>query len=113
MRSLTIGGDSRPADPGSLGLVANDFDFSVDQRPGAIDVRVHGDLDMNGVFRLEPALDALGDDLGATQVCIDLRPATFIDSSGMSLLVDAYERLVDRGAQVSIIPGSPDVMRPF
>jgi anti-sigma B factor antagonist len=93
--------------------VTTDFDFSVEQRPGEIDVRVHGDLDMNGVFRLEPALDALGDDLDETHVRIDLRPATFIDSSGMGLLVNAYERLAQHGAEVSFIPGSPEVMRPF
>jgi anti-sigma B factor antagonist len=93
--------------------VAERFDFSVDRRPGAIDVRVSGDLDMAGVFRLEPALDELGEDLDAVDVSIDLRPATFIDSSGMGLLLNAHDRLTQRGARTRFIRGAPEVMRPF
>jgi anti-sigma B factor antagonist len=94
-------------------MAGNPLQLSVRHGDGAIDVVVSGDLDMAGVFKLEPVLDELGPELVDTEVVIDLRPTTFIDSSGIGLLVSANERLNERGARVRLLPGTSEVMRPF
>jgi anti-anti-sigma factor len=53
-------------------------------------VHVAGDLDMDGVLRLEPALNeafARGD---VAQVTLDLTDLSLIDSMAMALIIEAY-----------------------
>jgi anti-sigma B factor antagonist len=57
---------------------------------GALRIAVRGDLDLNTVDALRPALEAAcGSRAGVT---LDLRAVEFIDSAGLALLVDARKR---------------------
>jgi anti-sigma B factor antagonist len=89
--------------------------FSVDtEREGpATAVRLRGELDMAGTFLLEPRLDDIVADPPAGGVVFDLRDLSFIDSTGLSVLVGAYERLSGASVPTRFVRGSDDVQRIF
>ncbi|MGI8801297.1 MAG: STAS domain-containing protein [Solirubrobacteraceae bacterium] len=63
-----------------------------------------GELDLAGV----PALDAAllnAERAHVREVVLDLRGVTFIDSSGIRCVLDAYHRCRRRGADLRILPG--------
>jgi anti-anti-sigma factor len=77
-------------------------------------VALHGELDMAGTFLLEPRLD----DLVAARpppdaVVFDLRGLTFVDSTGLAILVDGHRRLEEAGVDTRFLRGSDDVQRVF
>jgi anti-anti-sigma factor len=65
-----------------------DFDLTVtrDARGGSR-IALHGELDLGSAPRLEQALAEAGDD-----VLLDLRGLTFMDSTGVRVLLEAAER---------------------
>lgn len=89
--------------------------FSVDtERDGrATAVRLHGELDMAGTFVLEPRLDELVADPPDGGVVFDLRELRFVDSTGLSVLIGAHERLNGAGVPTRFVRGSDDVQRIF
>ena len=89
------------------------FGFELSERPGGIDVRLRGELDMGAVFRLEPALDDLAARSCNGEVVFDLRRLTFIDSSGLGVLVAADQRLRNEGGETRFVRGPDQVMRVF
>jgi anti-anti-sigma factor len=90
-------------------------DFSYDeQRCGEVaELALSGELDMQATFRLEPALDRLLEAGDVREVVLDLRDVRFVDSSGLGLLMDTYDR--SRGAEtdIAIVRGRPEVQRVF
>lgn len=79
----------------------------------AVVVRPHGEIDLRNAGTLQDAVDrALA--TGAHEIVVDLASCTFIDSSGLALLVglsDALKDDADRRLQVR--PGPPQVQRVF
>ena len=67
-----------------------------------------GELDIAGVPGLEAAI-AAAHDAGARQIVLDLSQVTFVDSSGIRVLVDAAAR--DHGDGRLTIVSSPAVDR--
>lgn len=73
-------------------------------------VRAAGELDVAAALELE---QILREAVGARLLVVDLRNLTFIDSSGVHVIVDACVR-VDRGpCRVVVIQGSPQVQSVF
>jgi anti-sigma B factor antagonist len=64
-----------------------DFDLTVTQEKGACRVALRGELDLGSAEQLERALDECGDD-----IVLDLRGLTFMDSTGVRVLLEAAER---------------------
>ncbi len=75
-----------------------DFDLAVDSRDGGgTAIRVAGELDISSAPELDEALDeAL---TAGGEVTIDLEGCTFIDSTGISVIVRAARRLVEEGGR--------------
>jgi anti-sigma B factor antagonist len=75
------------------------FDVEVSPADGAVLVRVTGDVDLATSPQLRAALDdAIG--AGADAVRLDMGGVTFLDSSGISVLVDAQQRLQDTSSKL-------------
>jgi anti-anti-sigma factor len=74
-----------------------DFDLTAarDER-GASRLTLRGELDLGTAAQLEQALAEAGDD-----VLLDLRGLTFMDSTGVRVLLEAAER---RGPGLRIVP---------
>ena len=73
-------------------------------------VSVCGELDQGTAPELRGALaDALGD--GGAPVLVDLSDCNYIDSPGLSLLVEAKRRLGDERRRFGVCCPDPDVRR--
>jgi anti-anti-sigma factor len=67
-------------------------------------VCVRGELDLAGAPELEAALQR-AEETGVNDITLDLREVTFIDSSGIRCVLDAYHRTRARGAELRIFSG--------
>jgi anti-anti-sigma factor len=70
---------------------------------------IEGELDLASCGRVERALAQIAD----RDVCIDLGQCTFIDSSGLTVIVRAYERLARVDKKLSVRGADGDVARVF
>lgn len=82
-----------------------DFAVDVDQRADCVVVSVAGELDM-------ATADTFGDAVGAIasstpHVVLDLSECTFVDSSGIRVVVET----IKRAESVSIVASEPAVLR--
>jgi anti-sigma B factor antagonist len=71
-----------------------------------------GDLDMAARFQAEQALD----DLLATpleQLVVDLGEVTFVDSTGMGLVLEVNDRARAEGFKLRLLRGPEEVQRVF
>jgi len=68
-----------------------------------------GELDLATVVPLEEEIRGLQD--RGLEVILDLRGLTFLDSSGLRLLVNARREALERGSKFSLIDGAPRVCR--
>jgi anti-sigma B factor antagonist len=73
-------------------------------------VAVRGELDIETVVQLRATLEELSD-VGWEHVVLDLRELTFIDSMGLSLLLEADGAARRSGGSLAIVDGSPAVAR--
>jgi anti-sigma B factor antagonist len=92
------------------GIVSAPFHVESRSDEGLYTVSVAGELDQGTAPELRGALaDALGD--GATPVLVDLSDCNFIDSTGLSLLVEAKRKLGDERRRFGVCCPDPDVRR--
>jgi anti-sigma B factor antagonist len=74
-------------------------------------VALEGELDFGTAFDVELRLeDAMR---RAQRLVIDLRPLTFIDSTGLGVLVEANQRARREGVELEIVPGPRAVQQVF
>ena len=71
-----------------------------------------GELDMGALFQAEQALDKL---LAAPveQLVVDLCAVTFVDSTGMGLVLDVHDRARSEGFDLRLVRGPDEVHRVF
>jgi anti-anti-sigma factor len=82
--------------------------FSVEVTGGSpAIVQASGELDVASAPQLRASLVAL--DQGA--VILDMAAVTFMDSSGISVLLGAHQRAVDLGHQLTVRSPSPQVTK--
>lgn len=73
-------------------------------------VPVQGDLDVTSVARLRRTLDALINN-GCKRIVLNLASTSYMDSSGMGLVVSAVRRMRGKGGLLSLTNVSPNVLR--
>ena len=74
-------------------------------------VAPRGELDLFTVDEVEIAMRTRPADCEA--VVLDLRDVTFLDTSGMRLVVEAVHELDGGGPRFAVVRGGPDVQRLF
>ena len=84
--------------------------FDVSTADGRAVVAVDGELDAYTSHELRTCLAEL-DEEGVTRIAVDLRRLTFVDSSGLGVLMGAARRARDRGGQVVLREVSPQIRR--
>jgi anti-sigma B factor antagonist len=77
---------------------------------GRVIVAARGELDIDTVVELRTALEELSA-AGWEKVVLDLRELTFIDSMGLSLLLETDRAARRAGRSFAIVDGSPAVAR--
>jgi anti-anti-sigma factor len=95
--------------PGALEGLPESFRIEVRPDRGRVHVVPHGEVDMATVGRLAAEIDDLVG-RGFEAVVLDLRTTTFLDSSGVHMLVEQSART---DARVTLIEGSTQVRRIF
>jgi anti-sigma B factor antagonist len=70
---------------------------------------VRGEVDLDTRAKFVEALQGIMRDDGAARV--DLSGVTFIDSSGISALIECQQRALDQGSQIVLIAPSPPCRR--
>jgi anti-sigma B factor antagonist len=78
---------------------------------GASRICVDGELDLSDAPELSRLLEA--ERAAGHDLVVDLRELTFIDSSGLAVLVWAAESAAQSGRALRLLPPPPDVMRTF
>jgi anti-anti-sigma factor len=75
-------------------------------------VRPFGELDIDSVHRVEAALDGLHEH-GSADIVLDLRGLTFMDSTGLRLVIRWDRAARAGGFRFSVVPGGEVVQRVF
>jgi anti-anti-sigma factor len=75
-------------------------------------VRPAGDLDLDTVHRVESALAELREQ-GCADLLLDLRDLTFMDSTGLRLVIRWHTASREGGFAFAIVPGPEVVQRVF
>jgi len=76
-----------------------DFDLIAAPEPGRIRLTLRGELDLGSAGRLERALRD-----NAGPVLLDLRGLTFMDSTGVRVLLEASEVAARDGRALAVVP---------
>jgi anti-sigma B factor antagonist len=87
--------------------------FETDLRDGVAHLALFGELDMGATFSAEGELDRLIERENVRRLVIDLRGVTFLDSTGLRLLVQTDARAREGGFELALVRGRPDVQRVF
>jgi anti-sigma B factor antagonist len=82
--------------------------LEIQSGPGGRTLVVRGELDAHAAPSLEERLGSLSPD---TDVTLDLEGVTFVDSSGLRVLISQHRRLADAGARLVVHSPSPAVTR--
>jgi anti-sigma B factor antagonist len=102
------------AEPSGVSLERWTLDIRTHTVTGDIaQVTVSGEIDLANVGQLRTALEPLVADPAVRLLVGDLSAVSFLACSGLTVLLDAQERLVGRGAQLRLVAASPAVLRPI
>jgi anti-sigma B factor antagonist len=91
------------------------IDFGMSDEP--VDARTHivtphGEVDILTAPRLGRRLLGLAD-AGKTMMVVDLSMVTFMDSTGLGVLLDALRQLTSRQGNLALVCPTERVLRPF
>ena len=75
-------------------------------------VRPFGELDIDSAHRVEAALEGLHEE-GCSDIVLDLRGLTFVDSTGLRLVIRWDTAAREGGFRFAIVPGGEVVQRVF
>jgi anti-anti-sigma factor len=85
------------------------FELRIDDpRPGCREITVEGELDLAVAERMRTALDEAAD---RELVLVNLERCEFIDSTGIALLVRAYQRAEEAGGRLAVVGPTDQVLR--
>lgn len=73
---------------------------------------LHGELDLASAARVRAELEHI-EASGAPRIVIDLSGLTFLDSSGVQLVLGAHARTLERGLDLQVRRGPAAVQRVF
>lgn len=86
------------------------FSVEIVQRDGGIEASLSGEIDLSTVEELQERLEpALEEDPGL--IVLDLRQVSFLDSSGLRLILRLNKRQEERGGRLVLVRGGRRVAR--
>ena len=87
-----------------------EFQVQVRREGHAEFIAVSGELDLASGPQLQSELDRISGQ-ETSLVVVDLRELEFMDSTGLSIIVRAHQRLAEAGCELSLVRGSTQVQR--
>jgi anti-sigma B factor antagonist len=88
------------------------FSCEVGRNDSTAWVRPAGDLDLDTVHTVESKLAELREE-GYRSLVLDLRGLTFMDSTGLRLVIRWHTAARDDGFRFAVVPGTESVQRVF
>jgi anti-anti-sigma factor len=80
---------------------------------GELTAAISGEFDMAATFTVEPALERALEEPELRGLTLDLSNVTFIDSTGIGVVLWLAGELDARELAMRIVPGPPEVQRVF
>lgn len=84
-----------------------------ERRQSTLLVRISGELDHCSSQKVRRELDLLLSDPGIKKLEMDLKEMTFMDSSGIGVILGRYRTLKQRGGTVAVKNMNPQVEKVF
>ena len=78
---------------------------------GVLVIKFEGELDLHLVSKIRDSIDKIIDDQGIVKVIINLHKVSFLDSSGLGLILGRYKKLNSLGGNLSLSQASPQVIK--
>jgi anti-anti-sigma factor len=88
------------------------LEVEITQNGGVSVLTLKGELDISGIARVEDELRQV-EETAPAAVVLDLRSLTFMDSSGLRLVLEADMRARREARRFAIVPGPESVHRVF
>lgn len=82
-----------------------------DRRKGTITVQLSGELDHNTAAQIREELDELIEDPQISRLVFDLSGLSFMDSSGIGMMIGRYKTMMKRGGSIAVRAGNSQVDR--
>ncbi|HEX8648798.1 MAG TPA: STAS domain-containing protein, partial [Thermoleophilaceae bacterium] len=86
------------------------LDLTISERPDGVHIALSGELDLATAPKLEDELRS-AEERGAGVIFLDLRPLSFMDSSGLRALLAADSRAREGGRRLVLVRGDERVQR--
>ncbi len=83
------------------------------RRRDTITALLTGELDQSNAQSIRCELDALIKDRHIKHLILDMKQLTFMDSSGIGVIIGRYRALMQRGGSVSVVHMNNQVTRIF
>jgi len=93
--------------------MGEDLTYETERDGDAGTIRIHGDLDMSGMLRLEQEITRLAERERVRELTLDLSEVTFIDSTGLGLIINTHQSAEQEGFALHLVPGPREVHRVF
>ena len=81
------------------------------ERNGTSVVQLRGELDLEGAPAMAAVLAALTQVEGPAEVVLDFSELTFLDSSGISVLITAQRNMNDQGRRLTVRWARPNILK--
>jgi anti-sigma B factor antagonist len=82
---------------------------TADRQPGCREVQIEGELDLAVAGQLDEVLSAAADE--CDHVLVDLSSCSFIDSSGIAVILRAHKRMEQDGGRLAVCTPTDQVLR--
>lgn len=80
-------------------------------KQGILVVRLDGELDVCGANEFRTAVDDALELTGAKHILLNLQKVSFIDSSGLGVILGRYKRISQQGGKILVVHLAPQVQR--
>ena len=90
----------------------DEFDIREEQRAGSSVISVCGEVDVATAVRFREFIEATIDN-DVDTIVIDLTGVTFIDSTGLGVLIGARKRCDAKGRSLRIVVSEPRILKVF
>lgn len=81
------------------------------KRGSSVIAELSGELDHHSASKIRSSLDTAIDDSKVTELVLDMSQVTFMDSSGLGVILGRYKKLHERGGTLKIIGADGHIKR--
>ena len=83
------------------------------QKDKTLYIKLEGELDHHNVMGLRERIDMAFEPTDCRQIIFDFRDVTFMDSSGIGMIIGRYKNANKRGGTIAVAGMTPELSRLF